>query len=216
MVAGAPFFFADGEGDLVGLSVSPSPGEALGLGDGIGDSSGVGLGEGDVLRFFFFGEALGEESGDGVGEAFFFLGEMEGLGSGFSVGVGVAAAFFLFEDEGEGDFSGVADGFGGGDFSATSFFFVALLRCFRGAGVGVGAKIFLSLLPNDSSHCACSVMPKSVTIKKREPAILLTRRMERESSTSAKEARAANTTAIPSRTDGEMVKRVTRVTKLKC
>lgn len=153
MVAGAPFFFGDGEGDRVGLGVSSSPGVVLGLGDGIGDSPGVGLGEGDGLRFFFFGEALGEESAAGDGDAFFFLGEMEGLGSGFSVGAGLAASFFFFADEGEGDFSGVADGFGVGDFSVSAFFFVAvaLLRCFRGAGVGVGAKIFLILLVNDSS-----------------------------------------------------------------
>jgi hypothetical protein len=158
MVAGAPFFFAGGEGDRAGLGVSSSPGVALGLADGAGDSSGVGVGEGDGFRFFFFGEALGEEPGDGVGEAFFFLGETEALGSGFSVGVGLAAAFFFFEEVDEGDFSGVGDGFGVGDFSATSFFFAAveLLRCFRGVGEGVGAKIFLILVPNDSSDCACS------------------------------------------------------------
>jgi hypothetical protein len=101
--------------------------------------------------------------------------------------VGLPEAFFFFEEEGDGDFSGVADGFGVGDLSASSFFFgaVELLRCFRGVGVGVGAKIFLILLPNDSSACARSATPRSIAIKKRVPAILLTRRMERESSISA-------------------------------
>ena len=108
--------------------------------------------KGEDLRFFF-GEALGEESGTGVGEDFFFFfGEAEVLGPAFSVGVGLADVFFFFEEEGGGDFSGVAEGFGVGDFSASFFFdVVELWWCFRGAGVGVGAKIFLILLPNDSS-----------------------------------------------------------------
>jgi hypothetical protein len=87
------------------------------------------------LRFFFSLLAVGEDSGDGLGEAFFF-----------------------FAGKGVGDFSGVALGLGVGDFSAVDFFFV----CFRGAGVGVGAKIFLSLLPNDSS--AATRTAKLVTI----------------------------------------------------
>jgi hypothetical protein len=121
------------------------------LGLEVGGEDSVGLGEGDGLRFFFFGEALGEESGAGVGEVFFFFGEA--VTAGVSAGVGLADAFFFFDGDGDGDFSGVGDGLGVGDFSATSFFFevVELLRCFRGVGVGVGAKIFLILLPNDSS-----------------------------------------------------------------
>jgi hypothetical protein len=184
MVAGAPFFFGEGEGDGVAPGVSLAPG--VGLDDGAGDSVGVGDGAGECLRFFF-GDALAEASGSGVGEDFFFLfGEAEALGSGFSVGVGLAEDFFFFDGEGDGDFSGVAEGFGAGDFSGSSFFFDAfeLLRCFRGAGVGVGAKIFLILLPNDSSACPRFATLTSIAIRKRAPAIFLSRRMERESSTS--------------------------------
>lgn len=186
MVAGAPFFLAEGEGDGVTLCVSPAPADAFGLGESAGDSVEVGVGDEEDLRFFF-GEGLGDESGPGVGEDFFFFfGEAEALGSAFSVGVGLAVVLFFFEEEGEGDFSGVADGFDVGDFSASSFFFgvVGLLRFFRGAGVGVGAKIFLILLPNDSSACERSALHASIPIKRRARAILLTCRMEPESSTS--------------------------------
>jgi hypothetical protein len=148
---------------------------ALGLEEGVEDS--VGLGEGEGLRFFFFGEGLGEESGAGVGEVFFFFGEA--VASGVSAGVGLVEDFFFFDGEGDGDFSGVGDGFGVGDFSATSFFFrvVELLRCFRGVGVGVGAKIFFILVPNDSSAGARGAMPGSIAIRKKIPAMLLIRRM---------------------------------------
>jgi hypothetical protein len=184
MVAGAPFFFADSEGDAVVVGCSLAPGVAVGLKEGIGDS-GVRLGEGEDLRFFF-GEALGEESVAGVGEDFFFFfGEADTLGSGFSAAAGLPEAFFFFGEDGDADFSGVADGFGVDDLSSSSFFLgaVELLRCFRGVGVGVGAKIFLILLPNDSSACNRSAAPRNITIKKAVRAILLTRRMERESST---------------------------------
>jgi hypothetical protein len=207
MVAGAPFFLVEGEGDGVTPDVSSAPGVAVGLDEGSGDSPGVGVGDDEALRFFFgealgeesgtavgedffffFGEALGEESGAGVEEGFlFFFGEAEALGSAFSTGVGLTETLFFFEGEGDGDFSGVADGFGVGDFSPSSFFFdaVELLRCFRGVGVGVGAKIFLIFLPNDSSARACWATPRSIAITKRAPAILLSRPIERESSTSA-------------------------------
>ena len=128
-----------------------APGVTLGLGEAEGDSLGDGDGDGvgDVLRFFFLEEGLGETSGDGLGlgEDFFFFGEGETLGSCFAVGVGLGGGFFL----GEGDFAGDAVGFGEGDFVADAFFFVL-----RGAGVGVGAKSFFSLLPNDSSATARS------------------------------------------------------------
>jgi hypothetical protein len=45
-----------------------------------------------------------------------------------------------------------------GDFSAVDFFFVF----FRGAGVGVGAKIFLSLVPIDSSAGEFAATPVSI------------------------------------------------------
>jgi hypothetical protein len=176
MVAGAPFFFGDGEGVTAG--VSPASGVGVGLDQDVGDSSGFGVGEADDLCFFF-GEGLGEDSGPGVGELFFFFfGEEAAVGSGASSGVGVTEAFFFFE-AGDGDLCGVADGFGVGDLSGLSFFFAAveLLRCFRGAGVGLGAKIFLILLPNDSSAGARATTPTSIAINMTAPAIVLTRRM---------------------------------------
>lgn len=124
------------------------------------------------MRFFFLGDALGEESGDGVGEDFFFFAEGEALDSAFAAGVGLPATFFL----GDGDFSGEAVGFGEGEFSAVAFFF----GCLRGVGVGVGAKIFLSLLPNDSSARELSTTPVIIAITKKVRAALATRRMERE------------------------------------
>lgn len=180
MVAGAPFFFAEGECDGVSLGGSLAPGAAVGLEEGV-DSPGVGVGEGECLCFFF-GTELGEESGSGAVEDFcFFFGEAEALGSGFSASVVSPGGFFFLEEEGDGDFAGV------GDLSASSFFLgaVELLRCFRGGGVGVGAKISLNFLPNDSSARARSATLTRMAIKKKMPAILLTLRMERESSTSA-------------------------------
>jgi hypothetical protein len=181
MVAGAPFFFADGEDDGVTLGVSSAPGVKVELGEVAGDSAGVGEGE-DLRFFFFFGEGLGEESGPGVGEALFFPGEGDAIGSDFTMGLGLGEDFLLFDGDGdgngEGDFSGIGDGFDVGDFSVSPFFFrvVELLRCFRGAGVGVGAKIFLILLPNDCSACARWAMPASTAMTRR-PAIFLTCRM---------------------------------------
>jgi hypothetical protein len=172
IVAGAPFFFGEGDADAVGLGVSPASGVALGVAEGPGDSVGDGLGVGELFRFFFLldalgegsgvglgedffffteADALGEESGVGLGVGFFFFAETDALGDGVSHGVGFAAAFFF----GDGDFSGVALGFGVGDFSAVDFFFV----CLRGVGVGVGAKIFLSLVPNVSSAGARTANP---------------------------------------------------------
>lgn len=120
--------------------------------DALEEDSGVGLGE----DFFFFAEAdaLGEDSGVGLGEDFFFFAETDALGDGVSDGVGLAGVFFF----GDGDFSGVALAFGVGDFSDVDFFFV----CLRGVGVGVGAKTFLSLSPNDSSAGARTAKPVSI------------------------------------------------------
>lgn len=169
MVAGAPFFFGEGDGDAVGLGVSPASGVVFGLGEAAGDSVGEGLGVGEDLRFFFFGETLGEDSGEGLGEDFFFFGEDEVLGAGFSEGVGLGVVFFL--PDGAGDFSGDAFGFGEGDFSAVAFFFL------RGAGVGVGAKIFLSLVPNDSSAGAFAATLEIIAITSRRPQSFLIRRI---------------------------------------
>ena len=126
------------------------------------------------MRFFFLEEGLGETSGEGLGlgEDFFFFGEGEIVGSSFAVGVGLGVVFF-FE---EGDFSGDAVGFGVGDFVAVAFFFVL-----RGIGVGVGAKIFFSLLPNDSSAGAFTAVPVANAMTRQ----MQRSRMERERSTDA-------------------------------
>src|SRR2546421_6402406 len=159
MVAGAPFFFSfsEGDGDGVGVGVSLACGVALGVIEGEADSLGEGVGIGEVLRFFFLRETAGEDSGDGLGENFFLLADEDGV----SDGVGLATIFFL----GGGDFSGDALCFGEGDFSAVDFFFV----CFRGAGVGVGANSFLSLLPNDSSAGARMAKFVAITRPARTP-----------------------------------------------
>ena|GEM_PF-1317688 len=167
MVAGAPFFFSFGEGDGVGLDDALASGIAEGVSGDDGDSTGIG--DGDAF-FFFRGEVLGELSGVGLGEVFFFFfGEAEALASDFAEGVGLGDAFCFFAGEGVGDFSGVARGLGDGDFSVVSFLTVELLRCFRGAGVGVGAKIFLSLLPNDSSAGARTAKFVTITRPARTP-----------------------------------------------
>jgi hypothetical protein len=160
-----------------------APGVTLGLGetegDSLGDAEGDGVGE--PLPFFFLEEGLGEASGEalglglGRGEDFFFFGEGEILGDGFSVGVGLGVLFL-----GEGDFSGEAVGFGVGDFVAVDFFFVL-----RGAGVGVGAKIFLSLVPNDSSAGAFIAAPVANAMTRKTQRI----RMRREGSTIMEPAR---------------------------
>ena len=141
-------------------------GVSLGLAEADGDSSGDGLGVGDDLRFFFLLDGLGEDSGEGLGDDFFFFGDA--LDVGVSVGVGLDADFFF----GDGDFSGVGDGFGVGDFSAVDFFLV----CFRGAGVGVGAKIFLSVVGKDSAAGARTAIVAPITpIAKSARAILIVR-----------------------------------------
>jgi hypothetical protein len=179
-VAGAPFFFGIGKGDGASLAA----GFVVALDEGIGESPGVGVGDGEGLCFFFE-EGLAEDSGSGVGEDLCFFFAEDAPGSDFSAEERLPEALFFFSEEGGGDFSGVADGFGAGDFSASSFFFgvFELLRCFR--GVGVGAKVFFILLPNDSSARTRPATPKSIAIKKKVPAILLTRRIEAKNSTSA-------------------------------
>ena len=138
-MAGAPFLFGEGVSEVFGASLGS--GVTLGLIEADGDSSGDGLGVGELFRFFFLLDTLGDVSGDEVGEVFFFFGDA--LAVGVSAGVGLGDDFFF----GDADFSGVAEGFGVGDFSALDFFFV----CFRGVGVGVGAKIFLSVVGKSSA-----------------------------------------------------------------
>jgi hypothetical protein len=167
-VAGPPFFFGEGEPD--GFGDSPGSALAVALGDAEGDSSGDALGVGEPLCFFFL-LGLGDESGLGLGDDFFFFGEGEAVGSGVSEGVGVAELFFFF---GVGDFSGEALGFGVGDFSAVVFFFV----CFRGVGVGVGAKIFFSFVPNVSSAGARTAMMLIAPKTERATAVLIARRID--------------------------------------
>jgi hypothetical protein len=166
------------------VGVSVAPGVPLGLGEAEGDSLGDGEGDGvgDPLRFFFLEAGLGESSGEalglGLGEDFFFFGEGETLGEGFSVGVGLGVVVFF----GEGDFSGDAFVFGDGDLVAVDFFFVL-----RGAGVGVGAKIFLSLLPKDSAAGAFTAGHIANAMTRTMAKI----RMRRERSTSRGEVCAA-------------------------
>jgi hypothetical protein len=110
------------------------------------DKSRSGVGE-LLAFFFFFGAALGEDSGEGVGDDFFFFGE--------------------------GDFSGVAVGFGVGDCSAVDFFFV----CLCGVGVGGGAKTFFSFVPNDSAAGVCTAKPATAAMAATATAALILRRM---------------------------------------
>jgi hypothetical protein len=168
-VAGAPFFFGDGDVDGLGFGVLSDSGVALGLVEGEGDSPGDGDGVGELLRFFFLLDAVGEDSGVELADDFFFFAEEDALGDGVSDGVGLAAAFFF----GDGDFSGVALGLGVGDLSAVDFFFV----CLRGVGVGVGAKTFLSLSPNVSSADAFAGMPAIKENASKSPHHLFTRRI---------------------------------------
>ena len=144
-MAGAPFLFGDGEADGLSCGVPVASGD----GDADADSSGDGVGVGEPFFFFFLLEALGDASGEGVGEFFFFFfADGDELASGVSDGVGVALDFFF--DEGEPDFSGDAVGVGVGDFSAVAFFFVFL------CGVGVGASMLFSFVPNDCAAGARS------------------------------------------------------------
>jgi hypothetical protein len=166
-VAGAPFFFGEGEALGVALGVWVASGDALALTEGDGDSPGDGLGVGDGLRFFFLLVALGETSGVAAGPDFFFFTDADALGEAVWEGLGLVADLFF----GEGDLSGVAVGFGVGDFSAVDFFLV----CLRGVGVGVGAKIFLSFVPKDSAAGARTVIAPIVAATKRASAILIVR-----------------------------------------
>jgi hypothetical protein len=162
-----PFFFSD-EGEALGLAFGVSPGVGDGVSLGVGEGVSAGEGEGDFLRFFDFGEvdgsgvsvALGLGEADGEGWRFFDFGVAEGSG--------VSSVFGFGDREGVGETGA----------SSFSFFFVeAVCRFFRGDGVGVGASIFLILLPNDSAVRPRSATPKSSAMKRTELAILLIRRI---------------------------------------
>jgi hypothetical protein len=164
IVAGAPFFF--GEGDPEGFG--DSLGAALALGDAEGEFSGEGLGVGEPLCFFFL-LGLGDSSDVGVGELFFFFfGDVDALPSGVSDGVGVALAFFF----GDADFSGEALGLGVGDFSVVAFFFLC------GVGVGVGANIFFSFVPKDCSAGARTAQTAAPAKMISATAVLIMRRID--------------------------------------
>ena len=137
IVAGAPFFF--GAGDWLALGDSLTSGVTPGLTEGDGDSSGPGVGVAELFRFFFLVDPVGDDSGDGLNAEFFFLDDA--LAAGVSDGVVSTADFFF----GDADFSGAGEDVG--ELSAADFFFL----CFRGVGVGVGAKIFLTVVPKESA-----------------------------------------------------------------
>jgi hypothetical protein len=111
------------------------------LAEGVAVASGVSVGLGH-----------GVSSGDAVGDGDAFL-RFDFL-FGVGLGDGVGEAFFCFGDA-------VGDGVGVG-------FFPEPFRCLRvGAGVGVGAKIFLIFVPNDSSAAfAASIAPNKIAMIK--------------------------------------------------
>jgi hypothetical protein len=94
--------------------------------------------------------AEGDPDGMGVGDPFlrFDFGVVVGLGDG------VGEIFFCF-GEAEGDGLGVG-------------FFPDRFRCLCGVGVGVGSKIFLIVLPNDSSAASATgtVPPNKIATSK--------------------------------------------------
>lgn len=147
METGAPFLFVAGLGAGPGVLIISGVGVALGDGVGISVTDGVG----EALRCLFV-EGIGDSSGVGLGEIFLRrFGDAEGLdlGASDSVGRGVLLAL------------GFADGVGDGD---GSFFFVdVILRCLRGAGVGVGSKILLILSLNDSSAASLTMAKLQTT-----------------------------------------------------
>ena len=88
-------------------------------------------------------------SGVGVGEFLLCFRFPPGVG----LGDGVGETFLCF---------GVAVGDGAG-----VAFFADCLRCLRGAGVGVGSKILLIFVPNDSSASPCvTIMPTQIAPRK--------------------------------------------------
>jgi len=104
------------------------------------------------------------------------LGDGVSVAAGDSLGVGVGDAFLRFDfvfGVGLGDGVGEAFSCSGevvGDGLGVDFFGVRF-RCFR-AGVGVGARIFLIFVPNDSS-----ALPEATIVPKQIEAIRKLRRI---------------------------------------
>jgi hypothetical protein len=119
----------------VGCIVSRGVAKAGAVSVGLGDGVSAGAAVAD-----------GEAVDAGVGDGFFCLDFVFGVG----LGDGVGEAFFLPGDA-------VGDGVSAG-------FLAGCFRCFRvGVGVGVGSKIFLIFVPNDSSAASGATMePKKV------------------------------------------------------
>ena len=190
MVAGAPFFL--GEGDGVTLGVSSAPGVRGRARRRFRRFLRCWSRRRRRLAFLLRRSARRRIRGRRRRDFFFFFGEADALGSGFLGGSGTRGDFLFLRRRGRRRFLRSGRWFWRRRLFRFLFFFGAVdevLRCFRGAGVGVGAKIFLILLPNDSSARARSATPRSIAIKrnhgtrrmalKRVPPILRTRRMER-------------------------------------
>jgi len=160
-------FFSLGEGEGVG-EVS---GLGLVAGDGLGEGelSGEGLGVGEVFFFFpDFGEGEGELLAFGLADG---SGVTFGLGVGDALGFGEALAF------GDGLAFGEALGLGLGEpifalgeGEGVGLFFAAL-EVFRFFGTGVGSKMRLIFVPNDSSACNCGIRPPSARPSASRPTV---------------------------------------------
>jgi hypothetical protein len=117
-------------------------GSGVSVGLGASVSSGVAVAGGDAL-------------GMGVGDLFLRFCFVSAVG----VGDGVGELFFRFGEA-------VGDGL-------RADFFAADFRCFRaGVGVGVGSRIFLIFVPNDSS-----ALPRATIVPKQIAAIRKLRRI---------------------------------------
>src|SRR5262249_7366162 len=102
------------------------------------------------------GDGLSSGSGVGVGVVFLRFDLLLGV----AVGDGLGEAFFRLGEA-------VGDG-------VAVDLLVECFRCLRdGVGVGVGAKIFLIFLPNDSSAACVVVAPNKSARSNRQPIIVL-------------------------------------------
>jgi hypothetical protein len=120
--------------------------------------SAVGRGEREALGVSVgLRTALSSGVAVGVGDALLRFDFVFGVGLGDGVG-----EIFLCLGEAVGDGVGVA-------------FFVERVLCFRcGDGVGVGARIFLIFVPNDSSPApGVTIMPKQIVANRKIRRIIL-------------------------------------------